>query len=121
MSRICEICGKTTPKWMLKTVKCVYSVDGQAIMDAEKQLCPNCNSIFAQELFETSLFPAKKSGEYTPIPHHDRKGKVCPDCAVPVGYYHENGCDWERCPVCGGQLLSCGHADMVPVLHGKAK
>lgn len=32
----------------------------------------------------------------------------CGDCACKVGHYHHVGCDVERCPVCGGQLISCG-------------
>lgn len=31
----------------------------------------------------------------------------CHDCAVPEGQLHERGCDMERCPFCGGQLISC--------------
>jgi len=31
----------------------------------------------------------------------------CGDCGAKVGYYHHQGCDCERCPVCEGQLLSC--------------
>lgn len=32
----------------------------------------------------------------------------CGDCGAKHGYYHHDGCDCERCPVCGSQLLSCG-------------
>jgi hypothetical protein len=35
-----------------------------------------------------------------------RKAK-CHDCGVREGEFHKPGCDMERCPFCGGQLISC--------------
>lgn len=32
----------------------------------------------------------------------------CHDCGVQPGALHHLGCDWEECPGCGDQLISCG-------------
>ena len=32
----------------------------------------------------------------------------CGDCGAKYSHYHHDGCDCERCPVCGHQLLMCG-------------
>lgn len=32
----------------------------------------------------------------------------CGDCNAKYGHSHHAGCDCERCPVCGGQLIACG-------------
>ncbi len=32
----------------------------------------------------------------------------CGDCGVQPGGFHHPGCDIQRCPVCSGQMLSCG-------------
>ena len=35
------------------------------------------------------------------------KNKTCHDCGVSEGEIHQFGCDMEKCPLCGWQLLSC--------------
>lgn len=32
---------------------------------------------------------------------------TCHDCGAKPGENHKPGCDWERCPFCYGQLISC--------------
>lgn len=35
----------------------------------------------------------------------------CHDCNIALGGHHHPGCDMERCPRCGGQLIGCGCLD----------
>lgn len=37
----------------------------------------------------------------------------CHDCNCRVGHLHHPGCDVERCPKCGGQVISCGCAEEI--------
>lgn len=34
--------------------------------------------------------------------------QICHDCGCKEGEIHELGCDMERCPFCGEQLITCG-------------
>ena len=57
-------------------------------------------------------------GKYDPIPYGSETrvpppptNHRCHDCDALPGHYHHVGCDWEECPRCHEQLLSC---DCVP-------
>lgn len=41
------------------------------------------------------------------MPKSKLEKKLCPDCAVEPGEIHHWGCDVERCPFCGFQMLGC--------------
>lgn len=36
-----------------------------------------------------------------------REKRDCGDCAAKPDQLHSGGCDVERCPKCGGQIISC--------------
>jgi hypothetical protein len=41
----------------------------------------------------------------------DKITKTCHDCGVSWGGIHHNGCDFEICPHCLGQFISCDCAE----------
>lgn len=43
--------------------------------------------------------------------HFDEPNGRCNDCGVEHGQVHHFGCDAERCPRCGGQMIGCDCAD----------
>lgn len=40
-------------------------------------------------------------------PYYSSNLKYCGDCRAKKGEVHLDGCDWEMCPICGRQLISC--------------
>jgi hypothetical protein len=47
-------------------------------------------------------------GSETPNYYDGTNPEHCHDCNAKIGGYHHIGCDWEECPNCESQLLSCG-------------
>ena len=82
-------------------------------------VCKHCN----QEMMDfenvtgctlkTVSFPDGK--DEASIPYHHKSDEKwfdrCHDCNAARGQYHHPGCDMERCPRCGEQLISCGCLD----------
>lgn len=68
-----------------------------------------------REVFEVDKHQPLK--EKPPV----RADRDCGDCNVKEGSIHHPGCDQERCPNCGGQLISCdcGHTGCYPVKRGR--
>jgi len=64
--------------------------------------------------FKGKIYKRYKRG-FGPTEKRDKKwGRLEPggnyyECGSTNGFYHYLGCDLEDCPICKGQLLSCGH------------
>ena len=75
--------------------------------------CSWCNKNMSDESTKTCTenthveFP---DGSKLPSVSYDGDGR-CHDCNIASSGFHHPGCDMERCPKCGGQLISCGCLD----------
>lgn len=58
----------------------------------------------------TVSFPSGES--WARVPVRTGPGRRCLGCNALCGGFHQLGCDMEKCPKCGGQLLSCGCLDV---------
>ena len=79
-------------------------------------ICPWCNKDMSDPNTTTCVgntvveYP---DGEVLPASteHFDEPSGRCYDCNIVHGGHHHPGCAAERCPRCGGQIISCGCLD----------
>ena len=58
------------------------------------------------------VFDRIKCGSEEDFDSDMAENERCHDCGAKKGFYHHWGCDAERCPACGGQLISCDCEDV---------
>lgn len=73
--------------------------------DQEMSTAPSCTTTtFHRDGSPLTLAPYRSPRRASRAELTDR----CGDCGVVDGGSHHPGCDMARCPVCRGQLMSCG-------------
>lgn len=70
--------------------------------DCEQEMTTAASCTVDAVILQGERFPRHRVRR--PIGPADR----CGDCGVQRGGFHHLGCDLERCPCCGGQMISCG-------------
>ena len=77
-------------------------------LDCNRPMTPRSGCLVTHIRIKGKEYERIKSG-ITPGYDADMgESYICHDCNVGAGQYHHLGCDMERCPVCNGQLISCG-------------
>ncbi len=73
--------------------------------------CQDCQQEMGDSKTESCLYDVISIDDvfyHRSTSHFEEPGGRCTDCEIVHGKFHHWGCDVERCPKCGRQLISCG-------------
>jgi hypothetical protein len=71
-------------------------------------ICEYCNKEMSVKRAKGCSVINVRYGDGIVYPRLAYRGEgYCHDCNVKYGQLHHPGCDMERCPRCGGQVISC--------------
>lgn len=97
--------------WLIKEVVMVVKIDERGAKCEHCQLymnvsvgCSRSKIDFKDKTYKRVKFDDGSGGGDG---WATEKGQRCHDCGCLPNHYHHYGCDVERCPKCGGQLITC--------------
>lgn len=109
--RVCNKCGWAHAAVARKDVEKKGREIGMHIVKLYEH-CFQCGNIYTdfhdETMADKARIPAGCTMQGILVDAERRVSRPCPDCAVKPGEQHKDGCDVERCPDCGGQMISCG-------------
>lgn len=73
----------------------------------KREMLTACGCVNGRIQANGKMYPRIKMGMPGDFYFGAEPQERCSDCGAKNGYPHHWGCDAERCPSCGGQLITC--------------
>lgn len=78
-----------------------------------REMLTACGCGISKVRIGVKVYPRVRCGGRGDLTEGTGKSFRCFDCNALAGYFHHVGCDAERCPGCGRQLIRCSCGDAV--------
>ena len=74
----------------------------------ENTICKHCRKKMSPfSRCSVTTFTLSDGRKVKRRPYRDISTSSCPECNVKSGSCHHHGCPLERCPMCGGHIVTC--------------